>query len=130
MESIPPQNVLIVIVIATIVSALVIWTVSSLNLGLSVQGFGAAFIAAIVIAIIGTVVRFVLAAIGVPSLGGIVGFVERLIVSAVVLLLSDKLLPGMTVHGFKGAIIAALAISVISWVLGLFLTAMGIPATV
>jgi len=130
MESIPPQNVLIVIVIATIVSALVIWTVSSLNLGLSVRGFGAAFIAAIVIAIVGTVVSFVLAAIGVPNPGGIVGLVERVIISAVVLMLSDKVLPGMTVHGFKGAIIAALAIGVISWVLGLFLAAMGIPTTV
>ena len=130
MESIPPQNVLILIVIATLVGALVIWTVSTLNLGLSVRGFGSALIAAIVIAVIGTVVRFVLAAIGVPNLGGIIGLVERVIISAVVLLLSDKLLPGMTVHGFKGAIIAALAISVITWVLGLFLAAGGIPTTV
>jgi hypothetical protein len=35
----------------------------------------------------------------------------------------------MTVHGFKGAIIAALAIGVVSWAAGLFLTAMGIPLT-
>ena len=130
MEPIPPLNVLYVIVIAAIVSGLVIWTVSSLNLGLAVRGFGAALIAAIVIAIIGTVIRLVLAAIGVPSLGGIIGFVERLIVSAVVLMLSDKLLPGLTVDGFKGAIIAALAISVISWILGLFLSAMGIGVSV
>ena len=130
MQSIPPQNVLIVIVIATIVSALVIWTVSSLNLGLSIRGFGSAFIAAIVIAIVGTIVVFILAAIGLPNPGGIIGLIERLIISAVVLMLSDKLLPGMTVHGFKGAIIAALAIGVITWVLGLFLTAMGIPTTV
>jgi putative membrane protein len=126
MESIPPQNVLIVFVIATIVNGLVIWAVSSLNLGLLVRGFLTALIAAIVIAAIGTVVRLVLAAIGVPNLGGIVGFVERLIISAVVLIAADKLLPGLKVQGFRGAIIAALAIAVIMWILELFLRAGGI----
>ena len=126
MEPIPIQNVLIVFVIATIVNGLIIWTVSSLKLGLWVRGFLTALIAAIVIATIGTVVRFVLAAIGVPNLGGIPGFVERLIISVVVLMASDKLLPGLTVHGFKGAVIAALAIGVIMWVVELFLRAGGI----
>ena len=126
MEPIPIQNVLIVFAVATIVNGLIIWTVSSLKLGLWVRGFLTALIAAIVIATIGTVVRFVLAAIGVPNLGGIPGFVERLIISVVVLMASDKLLPGLTVHGFKGAVIAALAIGVIMWVVELFLRAGGI----
>lgn len=126
MEPIPIQNVLIVFGVATIVNGLIIWTVSSLKLGLWVRGFLTALIAAIVIATIGTVVRFVLAAIGVPNLGGITGFVERLIISVVVLMASDKLLPGLTVHGFKGAVIAALAIGVIMWVVELFLRAGGI----
>jgi putative membrane protein len=130
MEPIPPQNVLIVFVIATVVNGLVIWTVSSLNFGLRVRGFLTALIAAIVIALVGTVVRFVLAAMGVPNLGGITGFVERLIISAGVLIASDKLLPGLTVHGFKGAIIAALAIGVILWVLELFFRAGGIEMPV
>jgi len=69
----------------------------------------------------------VLAAIGVPNPGGIVGFFEFLIVSVVLLMIADKLLSGMTVHGLKGAVIAALAISVINWLAGLFLTAMGFP---
>jgi len=126
MEPIPIQNVLIVVVIASIVCGLVIWTVSSLNLGLAVRGFVTAYIAAIVITIIGVAIRFVLTTMGVPALGGIIGFVERLIVSVVVLMLADKMLPGLTVRGFKGAIVAALAISVINWILSLFLTAMGI----
>ena len=122
-------NVLVGIAIASVVGAIVLKIVSSLNLGLGVQGFVTAFIAALVIAIIGTAIRFVLAAIGVPNPSGIVGFVERVIVSAVVLMIADKLLSGMTVHGFKGAIIAALAIAVISWVVGLFLVPMGLPLT-
>ena len=130
MDAAQLTNALVGIVIAGVIGGIVIWIVSNLKLGLWVQGFLAAFIAAIVIGIVGAVVRFLLGAIGVPSLGGIVGFVERLIVSAVVLLLSDKLLPGLTVNGFKGAIIAALAISVVTWVLGLFLTALGVGPSV
>ncbi|HEU4365981.1 MAG TPA: phage holin family protein [Candidatus Krumholzibacteria bacterium] len=123
-------NALVGIAIASVVGGAVIKIVSSLNLGLWVQGFVTAFIAAIVITVLGIAVRYVLAAIGVPNPGGIVGFVERLIVAAVILMIADKLLSGLTVHGFKGAIIAALAISVISWLLGLFLGAMGIPLVV
>jgi putative membrane protein len=130
MESIPPQNILILFVIATIVNGLIIWTVSTLNLGLRVRGFLTALVAAIVIAAIGTVLRLVLSAIGVPNLGGITGFVERLIISVIVLLAADKLLRGLTIEGLKGAVIAALAIGVITWILGLFLSAGGIPVPV
>ena len=42
-------GVLVSIVFGVIISALVIWIVSKLNLGLSVAGFGPAIIAAIVI---------------------------------------------------------------------------------
>ena len=130
MEMAQLTNALVGIVIASVVGGVVIRIVSSLNLGLWVRGFGAAFIAAIVITIVGIVIRSVLASIGVPDPGGIVGFVVRLIVAAILLMLADKLLPGLEVRGFKGALIAALAISVISWVLGLFLRAMGIGTPV
>ncbi len=42
-----------------------------------------------------------------------------LIIAAVVLMISDKFVPGMTVKGFTGAIVAAIAIAVVYWVLGL-----------
>jgi uncharacterized membrane protein YvlD (DUF360 family) len=130
MESVPLGNILIVIAVATIVNGLIIWAVSSLNLGLWVRGFLIALVVGIVIAIVGTVVRLVLSAIGVPNLGGITGFVERLIICAVGLMLADKLLSGLTVHGFKGVIVASLAIGVILWVLELFLVAGGVAIPV
>jgi uncharacterized membrane protein YvlD (DUF360 family) len=120
-------NALVGITIASVFGAVVIKIVSSLNLGLWVRGFATAFIAAVVITVVGIAIRSFLAAIGVPNPGGIVGFFERLIVAAVLLMIADKLLSGLTVHEFKGALIAALAIGVISWLSGLFLTAMGIP---
>jgi uncharacterized membrane protein YvlD (DUF360 family) len=130
MEAGQLSNVLVGITIASVVGGAVIKIVSSLNLGLWVRGFVTAFIAAIVINVVAIAIGFVLTAIGVPNPGGIVGFVERLIVAVVLLMIADKLLAGLTVHGFKGAIIAALAISVISWLLSLFLAAMDIPLMV
>ena len=47
-------------IVAVVVAAVVILIVSRLNLGLSVSGFGAAAIAAIVIAIVGAVVVWLL----------------------------------------------------------------------
>jgi len=44
----------------------------------------------------------------------------------VVLLLSDKILPGMKVDGFLGAIIAAVAIAVIDWLLTWLLVSIGL----
>ena len=122
-------DALVGIAIVGVIGGIVLKIVSSLNLGLWVRGFVTAFIAALVIAIVGTAVKFVLTALGVPNPGGIVGFVEHVIVAAVLLMIADKLLSGLTVHGFKGAIIAALAIGVISWVAGLFMVPMGLPLT-
>jgi len=40
-----------------------------------------------------------------------------LIIAAVVLLISDRLLKGLRVAGFVGALVAAIAIGVVYWVL-------------
>jgi uncharacterized membrane protein YvlD (DUF360 family) len=123
-------NTLVGIVLGGVIGGIVLKIVSSLNLGLWVRGFIVAFLAALVITIVGIGVRWILAAIGVPNPGGIVGFVERLIISVVLLMIADKVLSGLTVQGLKGAVIAAVAISAINWMAGLFLTAMGIPLNV
>jgi putative membrane protein len=56
--------------------------------------------------------------------GGFLGAIIGLIVAAVILLISDRFVPGMKVAGFVGAIVAAIAIGVVAWfvnwVVGLF----------
>ena len=50
------------------------------------------------------------------SLGSdLIGAIISLIVAAVVLLLGAKFVPGLEVKGFGGAIIAAIAIAVVTW---------------
>jgi putative membrane protein len=51
--------------IALIVSAIVIWIVGKLGLGMTVSGFGGAIIAALVIAIVAAVVSWLLGLLGI-----------------------------------------------------------------
>jgi putative membrane protein len=114
------------IVIAALLGGIVIWIVGKLGLGLTVSGFGAAFIAAIIIAIVSGLINWLLGALGVTIGGGLLGAIIHLIVAAVVLMISGSIVPGLQVKGFLGAIIAAIAIGVVSWLGGLLLGALGV----
>ena len=120
------MGVLFNTIIALIVAAVVLMIVSRFNLGLTVKGFGAAIIAAIVIAVVAGVLAWLLGLLGITIGGGILGAIILLIVAAVVLMLSDKFVPGMEVKGFSGAIIAAIAIAVVSWIITWLLGLLGI----
>lgn len=115
---------LVGIVLALVLAAVVIYIVSRLNLGLTVDGFGPAIIAAAVIAIIGGVIAWLLGALGITIGGGFFGALINLIVAAIVLMLSARFVKGMQVNGFVGAIVAAIGIAVVTWLanwlLGLF----------
>ena len=106
-------GVLIGIVIGALFSGFIIWLVAKLGLGLEVDGFGSAFIAAIVIAIIGGIINWGLGLVGITIGGGLLGAVIHLVVAAVVLMISDKILSGLKVAGFTGALIAAVAIGAV-----------------
>lgn len=120
-------GVVVALVLQTLLGALAIWIVSKLNVGLTVSGFGGAILAAIVIAVVTVLVNFLLASVLVTtgiSLGiwsGIVG----LIIAAIVLLLSDKILPSLKVNGFVGALAAAVTIGVVNLLIALVLTGLG-----
>lgn len=120
------MGTIVSIIIALIVSAVVLIIVDKLNLGLSVDGFGSAVIAALVISIVGGIVWWLLGLIGLSLGGGILWFIVYLIVAAVILMLSDRILPGMSVAGFGGAIIAAIAIAVVTWLVSWLLGLLGL----
>ncbi len=117
---------LVSLIIWLIVSALVIYIVGRMNLGLSVRNFTSAIIAAVVIAIVSWVIYLLLGLLGITVGGGILGAIVVLIIAAIVLMISDRFVPGMEVHGFTGAIIAAIAIAVVSWIITWLLGLLGI----
>lgn len=112
---------LITLAIIGLISGLVILLVSKLRLGLEVDGFGSAFIAGIVIAIVAGILTWLLAIAGVQDSSGLIGGIVHLIISIIVLMISDRLLSGLKVAGFVGALLASIAIGAVYWLGGLLL---------
>ena len=90
-----------------VVSALVIYIVGRMNMGLSVSGFGAAIIAALVISVVAAVIYWLLGVFGLGAMSGWLGAIISLLIAAVILKFSDRFVGGMKVNGWGGAIIAA-----------------------
>ncbi len=114
------MNSIISLIVWALIAGLVIYIVGRLNLGLTVRSYSSAIIAAIVIAIVSWIIAWLLSLLHIYVGGaGLWNAIIMLIVSAIVLMISDRFLPGMEVHGFTGAIIAAIAIAIIVWILSL-----------
>jgi len=111
------MSLLIGLIISILAYAVLIWIVSKLNLGLTVDSFVSAIIAAVVIAIVGAVIYWLLGLLGLSLGGGWVAAIIELIIAAVILMIADRFLSGMKVAGFVGALIAAIAIGVVRWII-------------
>jgi putative membrane protein len=109
------MDVILQLLLGWLLAAVVIFIVGRLGLGLTVDGFVPALIAAAVIAIVSAVIMWLLGALNITIGGDFLGAIISLIVAAVVLLIADRFVPGMKVAGFVGAIIAAIAIGVVAW---------------
>ena len=120
-------GVVIGILLGALVSGLIIWIVGKLGVGLEVDGFGAAYIAAIVIAVVSWLITWLLSVLNITISGGWLGALIHLVVAAVVLLISERFVKGMRVKGFVGALIAALALAVVAWLVTIVL-GMVVPA--
>ena len=102
------------ITISAVISGLVIWIVSKLNLGLHVDSFGWAMLAGLLIGLATNLVMQV-----VPAGNDIIYGIVHLLVAAAVIVGCGALLRGMTVNGYGGALIAAIAIAVVGLLLAL-----------
>jgi putative membrane protein len=109
-------SLIIAVLLSALISGFIIWIVSKLNLGLHVDSFGWAMLAGLLIGVINSLVmQFV------PGTTGIIHFVVSLLVSAAVIFACGAMLKGLTVKGYVGALIAAVAISAVGILLLLVL---------
>ena len=112
-------GIVIGILIAALFASVIIWVVGKLGLGLEVSGWGAAFKAGIAIAVIGGLLNWVLASLGITIGGGLLGAIVHLIIAAVVIQSAGSLVSGLDVKGFSGALVAAIAIGAMTWLISL-----------
>src|SRR5690348_10247237 len=94
-----------------VLSALAVWIVAQLGIGISVRGFVSALIAALVIGFINATIGFVLKILTFPLALLTLG-VFWFIVNALMLELASALLsPGFQVRGFLAAFVGAIVLS-------------------
>ena len=114
-------GLLIAVAIVGSLSGLVIWIVGRLGLGLEVDGFGSAFLAALVIAVVSGLITWLLSIAGIQDGNGLIGGIVHLMISALILMFCGRFLPGLKVTGFLGALAASFAIGAVYWLGGLLL---------
>ena len=111
------------VAISTVISGLLIWLVGRFGLGIEVDGFGPAFLAGFVIALLWLFANFLWTLLGYTPEGGLAGAFTHLILTAGFLYAIRNSISGLRVKGFSGAVIAAAAIAVITWLASLALSA-------
>lgn len=99
-----------------ILNALALLAVTWLLPTIDVSGFGTALIAALVLGLINTLVRPVLALLTLPITVLTLG-IFYLVLNGLLFWLASALLPGFHVAGFGSAVVGALLYGVIAWAL-------------
>jgi len=100
------------------VSALALWLVARIVPGVAVETPVPLVLAAVVLGIVNTLVRPILFMLTLPITCLTLGLFY-LVVNGLAFGLTAWLVPGFRVHGFVPAVLGALCVSVLSWVLSL-----------
>ncbi len=87
---------------ALVVAAVVLLIVDKFNVGLKVGGFVNAAVAALAIAVVGSLVMWLLGVFGLTIGGGFLGAIVTLVVAAVILILAAKVIPASRWPGSAG----------------------------
>ena len=107
---------LVHIIVGWLVSAFALWLVAQMVPGIEVRDFGAALLATIVIAIVNTLVGPVLRFLAWPLTLLTLGLF-KLVINAILLKLASLFAPGFRVRGFLDAILGALLLTILDYVL-------------
>ena len=106
------------LIVNWIVSAVALWLVARIIPGIQVRDFGAALVAAIVIAVVnfffGPIFRF----FGFPLIFLTLGLFS-FVINALLLKLASLFTPGFRVHGFLAALLGSLVLTLLTFVLRL-----------
>ena len=109
---------LIVILVATIS----IWIVGKLGLGLKVSSIWAALVAGLAITVVFFVVSMILALLGISPSEGLATAIVNAISVLIVLLIANRIGKGIQVTSLTGALISAIAIAALTWLIGLIVS--------
>jgi putative membrane protein len=108
------------LLITWLITSAAVWVTAQILPGFSVAGFKGALVASAVIGLlqvlIGWLLFFVIG-VGTLGIGFLLAFITRVVVTAVLIVLTDKLTVSLKVKSFGVAFIGAIMISAVSTVL-------------
>lgn len=105
------------LILHLLIDAAVIFGLAYVMPQVDVKSFGTALLVAIVLGLLNATVGWVLRGVGNVVTLGLLSFVIRLVVTALLLKLVDRLFSGFTIHGFWPALVIALAVAIAGAVL-------------
>ena len=106
-----PIGILVGVLVGALFTGFFIWVIARISSLIEVSGFGPAYIAAIVIAILNGLVKWLLGS----TLGGTGSALINWVISAIILLIVGRMVKGMKVNGFGSALLAAAVIALFDW---------------
>lgn len=107
-----------------LVNAAAIYAAAALVPGIALAGLGAALIAGLVLGLVNAVVRPILVLLTLPVTLLTLGLF-LLVLNGLCLWLTSRLVPGFEVHGFWAAVLGAVLVSIVSWILTAFVSDRG-----
>lgn len=111
------------IIIGALFTSVLLFVVGKLNLGIKLDGFGAAFLTAILIGVLTLVIQWIWGLLGfTPPSEGIFGIITWALSSAAILMTADAFVKGLSVNGFSGALIASAAVAGLNWLISFVLS--------
>ena len=105
------------LILHLLIDAAVIFGMAYILPQVDVKSFGTALLVAIVLGLLNATVGWVLRGIGDVVTLGVLSFVIRLVVTALLLKLVDRFFSGLTIQGFWPALVIALAVAIVGSVL-------------
>jgi len=111
-------------VIRLVVNAAALWVAAQLVSGFVITGVTPLVLAALVLGLINAIVRPILLILTLPLTLVTLGLF-LFILNAFCIWLTSRLVPGFEVHTFLAAVLGALVISIVSWIVTAFLSDTG-----
>jgi putative membrane protein len=108
--SLSPVSLIIGVLVGALFTGFFIWFIARISSLIEVSGFGPAFIAAIVIAVLNGLVKWLFG-----STLGNGSVLINWVISAIILLIAGRMVKGMKVNGFGSALLAAAVIALFDW---------------
>jgi putative membrane protein len=111
-------NSILAIIVSWIITAVILLIIDRLNVGIRVESFGIALLAALVIAVLnavlGTILRLLALPLNLITLF-LLSWLISWVITAIILYAAAKIVRGFEIKSFGSALIGALVMAILNW---------------